>query len=367
MKKWRTLSFFVYVILLSCNGKESSPIDIDISSELVYPKNYIITKVAKAPTIDGLADESQWEQAHFSTSFTDIEGQKIPKFNTKMKMLWDDNYLYIFTEMEEPHVWGDISQRDAIIYLNNDFEVFISPSGATHNYGEIEINALGTVWDLLLSKPYRDGGKANFHWDLPALKSAVAISGSLNNPSDIDSGWSVEMAIPMKALLELKKGKNLLPIEGEQWRINFSRVEWDFDLNDGKYSRMKLDSLKFEQEYNWVWSNQGVINMHEPEKWGYLQFTKGSTSEGIAFRKDESYLFSQVMYSLYRNCKHGSLKSLLNEEIGMSTMLNVFFQESSHLKAYFLKTNMGFEIIINSDVTKISYLINESGRLKIIE
>ena len=31
-------------------------------------------------------------------------------------------------------------------------------------------------------------------------------------------------------------------------------------------------------ERNWVWSPQGVINMHYPERWGYLQFTRQATT-----------------------------------------------------------------------------------------
>ena len=81
-------------------------------------------------------------------------------------MLWDDKYLYIGAAMVEPHVWATLTERDAVIYHDNDFEVFIDPDGDTHLYYEIEINALGTVWDLLLVRPYRDGGPAIDAWDV---------------------------------------------------------------------------------------------------------------------------------------------------------------------------------------------------------
>ena len=74
-------------------------------------------------------------------------------------MLWDDQYLYIFAELKEEHIWGDLTERDAIIFYNNDFEIFIDPSGDTRNYGEIEINTLGTIFDLLLNKSYKVGGQ----------------------------------------------------------------------------------------------------------------------------------------------------------------------------------------------------------------
>ena len=56
--------------------------------------------------------------------------------------------------------------------------------------------------------------------------------------------------------------------DGAVWRMNFSQVEWRIEVVDGQYQ--KLRGLK---EDNWVWSPQGVINMHMPEKWGYVQFS----------------------------------------------------------------------------------------------
>ncbi len=54
----------------------------------------------------------------------------------------------------EPAIWGKLTKRDAIIYKDNDFEVFIDPDGDGLNYYELEINALGTIMDLFLKKPY---------------------------------------------------------------------------------------------------------------------------------------------------------------------------------------------------------------------
>ena len=65
-------------------------------------------------------------------------------------------------------------------------------------------------------------------------------------------------------------------MEGEIWRINFSRVEWDAEITEGKYVKIKDPSGKPRPEHNWVWSPQGVINMHFPERWGYLQFTRNT-------------------------------------------------------------------------------------------
>ena len=146
--------------------------------------------------------------------------------------------------------YKDIIKRDEVIYYNNDFEVFINPNKHVFSYGEIEINALGTEWDLYLNKPYRLKGKADSSWNIEGLKSAVYIDGTINNPNDIDNYWTVEIAIPLNEISKLKTPFDYnYPKVGDIWRINFSRVNWDFELNNGKYSRKK-ENGKFLPEYN---------------------------------------------------------------------------------------------------------------------
>jgi hypothetical protein len=97
-------------------------------------------------------------------------------------MLWDDQYLYVGAELEEPDVRATLTKHDSVIFHDNDFEVFLKPPGEAPVYFEFEINALNTGWDLYLNKPYREGGKADNSWDIPGLKTAVAIHGTLNDP-----------------------------------------------------------------------------------------------------------------------------------------------------------------------------------------
>ncbi len=339
---------------------------VDVTADIVIPKHYIVTKTSEQIIIDRIANESSWQSALFSDSFIDIEGTKTPKFDTKIKMLWDENYLYVYAEMEEPHIWGNLTERDAIIYLNNDFEIFIDPSGRGINYGEIEINALGTVWDLHLDKAYRVGGKANTHWNLNEIKSAVHIKGTLNDPGDIDTLWSVEIAIPIKPLIEFKNKSRFMPVDGEQWRINFSRVQWEHEIINGTYQR-KREEGKLLDENNWVWSMQKVINMHEPEKWGILQFSDDSTSENVIFVEDRDMLIKQSAYALFRLTRFGSLKKLLQNDICFTQDIEVKYSEKESLVATFFKTNMGFEFKLKSPLTGKIYIINEEGVLKAIK
>jgi hypothetical protein len=226
-------------------------------------------------------------------------------------MLWDAEYLYVAADLEEPHVWATLKEHDSVIFQDNDFEVFIDPDGDNHEYYELEINALNSEWDLRLVKPYRDGGPALNSWEVPGLKSGVQVRGTLNDPRDIDQGWSVEMALPWKALAEFAH-RSVPPRDGDQWRINFSRVEWKHVVVDGRYKKVPDP-----KEDNWVWSPQGVIDMHRPEMWGYVQFSTAEPGR-TAFRPDPTWSARQYLHAIYAaqksyHQKHGRWAGSVND------------------------------------------------------
>lgn len=263
------------------------------------PRSYIAYKTSDEITIDGKADEEDWQNAEWTDEFIDIEGDKRPTYKTQAKMLWDETYFYIYVKMEEPHIWATLKQRDTIIFYNNDIEVFIDPDGDTHNYFEIEINALNTVWELFINKPYREEGNIALNdWNITGLKTAVHVEGTLNDPDDTDKFWAVEMAVPFKTFRKSYFEDNVP--RDDFWRVNFSRVNWDFDLTDNRYSRKKDEKGNFLPEYNWVWSPIGVINMHLPERWGYVYFSSNRISDktDFAIPKDEEIKWQ--LSALYR-------------------------------------------------------------------
>jgi hypothetical protein len=217
-------------------------------------------------------------------------------------MLWDENYFYVAAELDEPDIWGTLKNRDDIIFYDNDFEIFIDPDGNTHGYCEFEMNALNTVWDLLLIQPYRDMDKAAVHnWDIKGLKTGTAVYGSLNKPGDTDSCWTVEVAFPWEAFKEITY-VIVPPNDNDQWRINFSRVEWKTEIIDGKYKKqINPKTNKPYPEDNWVWSPQGVVNMHYPEMWGYVQFSNEiSGNKNVSFiektEENAKWFLRQIYY-----------------------------------------------------------------------
>jgi hypothetical protein len=202
--------------------------------------------------------------------------------------------------MEEPDVWSTLKERDSVIFHDNDFEVFIDPDGDTHAYYELEVNAFATPWDLLLVKPYRDGGPAIHAWDIADLQVGVRVRGTLNKPGDRDEGWTVEIAMPWKILKEAAPGHKA-PGAGDYWRLNFSRVEWQVDATAQRYAkRLKPGTQEPLPEDNWVWSPQGAIDMHMPERWGYVQFSSKPAGSGTdSFVDDPNERVKWALRRLY--------------------------------------------------------------------
>ena len=259
------------------------------------PKGYVCGRAGGVIAVDGKLDDPAWAAAPWTDDFVDIEGdvRPRPRFRTRAKMLWDETYFYVAAELAEPHVWGTLKDHDAVIFADNDFEVFIDPEGDNHDYFELEINALATEWDLLLEKPYRDGGPALNAWEIPGLREGVHVDGTLNDPSDRDRGWTVELALPWKALAP-RNDRPGPPSDGDQWRVNFSRVEWEHLVEAGRTKK-----VADRREDNWVWSPQGVIDMHRPERWGYVQFSAQAPGKA-PFRPDPTAAARDRLMAVYQ-------------------------------------------------------------------
>jgi len=174
-----------------------------------------------------------------------------------------------------------------LFFLDNDFEIFIDPDASTHYYKEMEINAINTLWDLMLNVPYMNGGQANNSWE-SYMKKAVYVNGKVNDVNANNRFWTVELAIPFVNLIQQTIFATAPPKKNDQWRINFSRVEWKVRIVNGHYE--KIPGIP---EDNWVWAPQtfldwpGGLNMHIPERWGIIQFSKGPINQTNFIRPDD--------------------------------------------------------------------------------
>ncbi len=355
--------FFTLVISVNSSFLGAQNIFSGFEHLFAPSQSYVVYRADSEIVIDGKADDSSWNHAEWTEDFIDIEGTEKPKpqYKTRVKMLWDDSYLYILAELEEPHVWAYYEKRDLIVFEENDFEVFIDPDGDTHNYFEIEINAQNTIFDLFMAKPYRNGGIPIITWNTTGLKSAVFVDGTINNPTDTDKNWIVEMAVPFEALRLGVATK--IPKENEVWRINFSRVQWQTEIADGIYKRKK-DSVsgKIIPEDNWVWSATGIINMHFPERWGMMQFSTNhaESPKGEFQFPDDEELVKYLWLVYYKQKKYQGEKgkyAITLSDLAIPDSIKTGSGENIELKlsasefqfSAVLNSSKGIRLTINND------------------
>ena len=253
------------------------PEPVPVFAPTISPQRYSAAFCDISIQINGLMDEPAWSAAPWSDDFADIEGatRATPSQRTRVKMLWDAKYLYIAADLAESDLWATLKTHDEIVFQDNDFEVFVDPDGDTREYYEIEVNALGTIFDLYLPVPYRAGGKANHNWTAEGMRVAVHLDGTLNDSRDTDTGWQVEMAIPWATFAPVAPANGGATFQrtarppgiGDSWRINFSRVQWTLEKRGDSYEK-----VMGKPEDNWTWTPQWAIDMHIPQWWGFVTF-----------------------------------------------------------------------------------------------
>lgn len=260
--------------------------------------NYDAYRISNAPTIDGKLDEKEWKLAPRSNNFKDLISGSETIHDTQAAVLWDDEYLYVAYWIEEPNLQASITERDGLIYQNNDVELFIA---GQDGYYEFEINSYGTIYEVffLWEEAYKNGGYDSmkdlapnepgrrmfngvgykthprgprigfWNWDLEGLKTAVTVDGTINNDKDRDRGWTVELALPWSSLAILAKGDNrsVPPQDKDIWRMDFSR------FNQYKEAEPAKDSG------GWAWSPHGVWDSHVPECFTYINFSRADVSD----------------------------------------------------------------------------------------
>ena len=206
----------------------------------ITPRGYVCGFTEKPLVIDGRLDEAAWQAASWTEDFTDIEGSRKPRprFRTRAKMLWDNDYLLHRRRDGRAACLGHghAARRGHFsrTTISKSSSIPTATTTTITNWNSMPSIRPGTCSCLA---PYKDGGKADNSFELTGMKTAVRVKGTLNNPADKDEGWCVEIAIPWKALAQ-HAHRPSPPSDGDQWRVDFSRVEWKYEIADGKYVKV---------------------------------------------------------------------------------------------------------------------------------
>jgi len=185
---------------------------------------YLVPRAVTEIAVDGRLDEFSWELAPQIDDFERI----LNKYDgvahaTRARMLWDDEHLYFGFACQDPDIWAIFDQEDDEMWSEEVVEVFIDPDGDARNYLELEVNPLNAWVDLRIIE-LQPKWVSSKDWDIRGLKTAVQVYGTVNDTSDVDLGWTCEIAIPWTAMEDSIDGGSR-PRPGDQWRLNLYRIE----------------------------------------------------------------------------------------------------------------------------------------------
>lgn len=330
------------------------------------PTTTVVYRTAEPLRIDGRLDEEAWNRTGWLDPFVHIAGEAAEpeEYRTRVKLLWDDNYLYVGAELTEEHIWGTMTERDSPLHRNNAFEIFIDPDGDSHNYIEFQVNALGTIMDLFLTKPYRDGGRTLSDWNFLDHQVAVSVDGEINRPQPGgDEKWTVEIALPLHAIQEAAPGR--VPSPGDQWRIQFARAQRFLDVVDGEYvlRRQPGSDREMGADY-WSWAPQGLVNLHYPEMWGFMQFSGRVAGEGEEeFRLDPDEQIKWALRRVYYRLKGHHLNHGVYTDDASLLSLDEIIRETPGFDPEIRYTRTLFEVTAMSRDGQSRWHIDQSGRI----
>ncbi|HTE10022.1 MAG TPA: carbohydrate-binding family 9-like protein [Chitinophagaceae bacterium] len=262
--------------------------------------DYTAKKIPFPISIDGNIHKEIWQNAQWSKRFVDMVTGQPAMYNTQTALLWNDTHLYVAFAAEEPFVEAKLTKRDSIIFLENDLELFIDGGDC---YYELEVNAANTVYEVFFiwkdactkggkfdtpqfdvhhQQAYTFGGDydrtgASFwkgthprgirwaftHFDMPGLQTAVQVEGTLNNNSDTDKGWNLEIAIPWDGLQLLAAGRSVPPHNGDVWNMFL-----------GRFQKLMAGGKEIWPHPAMALTSHGIYDTHLPEKWSRIEFVE---------------------------------------------------------------------------------------------
>lgn len=181
--------------------------------------DYVIRRTAGPITIDGRAEEEAWKTAPLSPAFAAAEGGPQEVGETRARMLWDDTHLYVFVQAQDKDVANQYSKQDDPMWKEDVVEIFIDADRNRTGYVELQVNPQNAHFDSYFATTRAQPGDTTWNAE---MKSAVVVNGTVNKSGDTDTGWDVEIAIPLAAA----KGRNdsmrvrVPPAAGDRWRLN---------------------------------------------------------------------------------------------------------------------------------------------------
>lgn len=187
-------------------------------------RTYTVHKATGPITIDGKMDEEAWKVSRMTRSFVRPDATPLEsRVQTRARLLWDDEYLYVAFAVRDDDIWNETKERDGKLWEQDVVEVYLDPGADGKDYVELQVSPANVIFDAWFDSHRKpDWPEAAKRLTLD-LKTAVTAEGSVNARDDGESDrtWTVEMAIPFKGL----PGVEGPPKVGETWTLNLYRLD----------------------------------------------------------------------------------------------------------------------------------------------
>lgn len=181
---------------------------------------YVAYKVKTPPTIDGKLTEPMWSKLPSTGNWYTHNARKA-RFQTWARMAWDDKYLYLGVYCQDDDIWSTYKRRDDPIYNQEVVEFFIDANRNRRDYIELQVSPAGVIFDSFFPRYRHPRPEGRKNYDSGMLVR-IGLNGTLNNPNDRDTSYTVEMRLPLS---KLGPAPNLPPKNGDEWAINLYRFE----------------------------------------------------------------------------------------------------------------------------------------------
>lgn len=183
-------------------------------------------KASGAIVVDGSGDDAAWQDVEAIDAFRLWFTLDTPTSATSVKMCYDDDNLYLLYECDDPDVFTLYEERDAFLWESDVVELFVAPDDDSPIYYEFEFAPNGAIFDGRFVNRGSGGFRRWAAWDCD-LQMKATVRGTLNDWTDTDEGYTVEVAIPRTAFSETIGDA---PFTGQTWRFAAVRMEYSTAL-----------------------------------------------------------------------------------------------------------------------------------------
>jgi hypothetical protein len=189
---------------------------------LAVTREAVCRWAAKPPVLDGKLDDRCWQKAavidRFGTYWTNPRKAHTGTF---AYLVWDDAALYYAGSMTDAELRSFGTKRNDHLWNGDVFELFLKPSAAKPGYFEFQANPRGLIFEMAF--PRREPNSGEFTGAaVLGNEAVVALEGTLDQPGDRDTGWTVEGRIPWTAFAQ-SGGR---PKAGDDWLFAICRYDY---------------------------------------------------------------------------------------------------------------------------------------------